>query len=62
MIMDVRIESKYALFAGLHFANKAYLLSRIFHPQSTDAAHSLSDLVGVQLGGDPVSIAPRLWG
>ncbi|CAH0119409.1 hypothetical protein PAE9249_01910 [Paenibacillus sp. CECT 9249] len=29
---------------------------------STDAAHSLSDSVGVQLGGDPVSIAPRLWG
>ena len=29
---------------------------------STDPAHSLSDSLGVELGSDPVEVAPRLWG
>ncbi|CAH0119407.1 hypothetical protein PAE9249_01908 [Paenibacillus sp. CECT 9249] len=32
MITDVRIGYEFALFAGFLFANKAYLLSRIFYP------------------------------
>ena len=29
---------------------------------STDPAHSLSDSLGVELGGEPTPVGPRLWG
>src|ERR1700719_180977 len=29
---------------------------------STDPAHSLSDSLGVQLGGEPTQVEPTLWG
>jgi arsenite/tail-anchored protein-transporting ATPase len=29
---------------------------------STDPAHSLSDVLGVRLGGEPIAIGDRLWG